>query len=374
MRKTILILSHSYSTQFIDICNQYARLFNKDCYEVTVAYLTGHPDEEVRQRTLADQILFLNAPKKIVRGLKIAAIRQLLALCKKKKFSIVICHRYKPAYIMLWVSRFFAIPACIAVMHELRTMSSLMRKLTVAMLAQKNWLFAGVSNAVREDLRRDVWGIPQDRVITLYNSIDMECIEPQFLSRDQARATLQLPTEAFVFGNIGRLAPNKDQASLIQAFAKLKPQCPNAKLIIMGDGSLEQTLKQQIQQLGLSEHILLTGFISYAYRYMRAFDVFILSSTQEAFGRVLIEAMTAQTPIIATRTHGIPEAIGNTGTLVNTKSPNELASAMLTSYYWDQIARQQYREQAYTRAQHCFSIPAFRKTFWELPLIQVATE
>src|SRR3990167_5505509 len=374
MRKTILILSHSYSTQFIDICNQYARLFNKDCYEVTVAYLTGHPDEEVRQRTLADQILFLNAPKKIVRGLKIAAIRQLLALCKQKQFSIVICHRYKPTYIMLWVSRFCRIPACISVMHELATLSSLMRKTTVAMLAQKNWLFAGVSNTVQNDLQHHIWRIPSERIITLYNSIDIELTEPRLLGREAAREKLQLPADAFVFGNIGRLAPNKDQSSLIQAFAKMSPPCPRAKLIILGDGTLEQDLKQLVQQLGLNHNVIFTGFVADAFCYIKAFDVFILSSIQEAFGRVLIEAMVARVPIIATRTHGIPEVIGNTGILVTAKQPTELAAAMLQTYQWADSDRLPYQAKAYQRVHDQFSIPAFHKTFWQLPLIQAAME
>ena len=173
MRKAILIFGHSYSTQFIDVCNQYSRLFDKNQYEVTVVYLTGKPDNIVKQRTLADHVIFLNQDKKVVRGLKIAAIQKMLALCRQKQFSIAICHRYKPTYIMLGVSRFCRIPACISVMHELGTLSSFVRKITIASFARQNWLFAGVSNAVRNDMRQAIWGIPKERVITLYNSIDI---------------------------------------------------------------------------------------------------------------------------------------------------------------------------------------------------------
>jgi hypothetical protein len=68
MRKTILILGHSYSTQFIDINNQYSQLFAQDKYEVTVAYLTGQADESIRKRHCAEHVLFLNFSKKSIRG------------------------------------------------------------------------------------------------------------------------------------------------------------------------------------------------------------------------------------------------------------------------------------------------------------------
>ena len=99
MRKHILILGHNDVTQFIDIYNQYTRLFDKNKYEVTVLYLTGEPNEEVKAHTytLAENVIFLNVTKKSIRTLKIAAIKKLLTLCREKQFQMVICHRYKPS-------------------------------------------------------------------------------------------------------------------------------------------------------------------------------------------------------------------------------------------------------------------------------------
>jgi len=181
MRKRILILGHNYATQFVDIYNQYTCLFPTDQYEVTVAYLTGEPDEAVKKRTIADHTLFLNLPKAKIRYLKIGAIRQLLAICREKKFTMVICHRYKPTYLMLWVAQFCAIPALFFVMHELGTMQSRGRQLLIAALTRKNMVYAGVSNAVRDDMRKSLWGVPTAQIVTLYNMIDIDLTEPQLL-------------------------------------------------------------------------------------------------------------------------------------------------------------------------------------------------
>ncbi len=370
MRKNILILGHNDATQFIDIFNQYTRLFDPEKYCVTVAYLIGEENQVSRERTIAEEVVFLEIPKKDVRGFKISAIRKLLELTRQKNFEIVICHRYKPIYIMMWVARMHNIPAMFCVMHELRTMTSIGRRLLAAALWRDNIYFAGVSNAVRDDLRNSLWRIPQDHIITLYNVIDTDLTEPELLSRAAARHELKLAEEDFVFGSIGRLARNKDQATLIQAFANIKPSCPNAKLIIMGDGELEPQLQQQILNSGLTQDVILTGFVPNAVKYIKAFDCFVLPSIQEAFGRVLIEAMLAKCPIIASRVNGIPEVMGDVGQLINPKDIPSLTAAMSNMFKLTQSERNTIAEKAYQHVHNHFSIPAFRQQFWQTPLLQ----
>jgi len=171
-KKNILLFGHSYGPQFIDINNQYTQLFDPAHFYVTVIYLSGESDEAIRQRHTADDVIFLNAEKKTKRGLKISLIHHLLTLTRQKQFEIVICHRYKPTYIMLWVNLFYKIPALFFVMHELGTQNHFSRQCLIRLLARDNMIFAGVSNAVRDDMRRAMWGIPSARIITLYNMID----------------------------------------------------------------------------------------------------------------------------------------------------------------------------------------------------------
>ncbi|HVE43847.1 MAG TPA: glycosyltransferase family 4 protein [Gammaproteobacteria bacterium] len=372
MRRNVLILGHNDATQFIDIYNQYARLFDPASYHITVAYLTGAPNENTRNRTLADEVLFLNIPKKDIRSLKIKAIKQLLSLTRQKKFHTVICHRYKPTYIMLWVAQFCRIPAMVFVMHELGTMASCGRQILMTVFARRNsnMLFAGVSNAVRDDMRNSLWGIPKDRIITLYNVIDITMMEPALQNKQAARKKLGLQEGDFVFGQLARLVPNKDQESLIQAFAEIKKRCPTAKLIILGDGALENKLRQMVTTLQLEDAVIFTGYIDAGFSYMKAFDCFVLSSTQEAFGRVLLEAMIAKIPIIATRTHGIPEVVGNVAHLIQPGNISELATVMEKMYHRTPLERTDLGEIGYQHVSACFSIPAFQKAFWQLPLFE----
>src|SRR5688572_28909748 len=160
MKKNILIFMHNYTTQFIDIANQYSKVFDRALYHVTVAYLSGEPSDAIRQQTVADEVLFMNCSKSVMRGLKIGVIQECLKLCRARQFAMVICHRYKPTYIMLWVARWCHIPSLLFVMHELGTMRHLTRQWLVTFLQQKNMMFAGVSNAFANDLRQDLSRFP----------------------------------------------------------------------------------------------------------------------------------------------------------------------------------------------------------------------
>lgn len=372
MRKNVLIFSHGYKDGFIEATNQYTQLFDETHYDVTVVYLDGESDEQVRKKHLADQVLFLNTTSQQKCGLKLPLIKKMLRLQQLKNFEIVICHRYKPTYIMLWVNKFCRIKALICVMHDMETFKSLPRKYLLSCLAKNNILIGGVSNAVRDDLASSLLGSMKQRVITLYNTVNIKTTEAALLSPINARKQLNLSEDSFIFGILGRLVPVKNHKTLIEAFAIIKPDCPNAKLIIIGDGELKATLQHQITQLGLTHDICLTGFLPNAFSLLTAFDVFVLSSIQEAFGRVLLEAMIAKCPIIATKTNGVPEVMGNIGMLIEKENPQQLAGAMLTFYNMSIEERKKHAALSYERVINTFSIDTFKRSFWALPLFTEA--
>src|SRR3990167_5007564 len=366
MKKNILILGHNDATQFIDVYNQYNKLFDKDQYHVTVAILTGPDNQQTRERLLADEIIFFDFSKKRIRGLKIGPLLKLYQLCRQKKFQIVICHRYKSIYMMLWIAQICPIPSLFFVMHALDTLKNYARQCLITCLYRKNMFFVGVSHAVRDDMQKCLQYIPKERVITLYNMIDLELTLPCYLTKIAAREQLNLPQDIFIFGQLARLVPDKDQRTLIHAFAAFKHLHPNAQLVIAGTGRLEAELKALTASYQLEKDILFPGYIENGAHCMRAFDCFVLSSVEEAFGRVLLEAMAAHCPIIATRAHGIPEVVGEHGLLINPGDVAALTHAMKTIYEQSKIEREKMCTVAYEHLIENFSIPTFQKQFWQI--------
>lgn len=359
MRKNILIIAHSHESQFVDIYNQYTRAFDMNIYLVTVLYLTTGEREDLKQRTLAEKVIFANINKKKLRFLKLGAIKYLINLCRENKYEAVICHRYKPSYLMMIAAKFCSIPKIIFVLHAIGTMRSKRRQWFIAAMFKSNMIFAGVSNAVRDDLRSNLAFIPNEKIITLYNAIDVELTEPQLLSREQAREALGIPADTYAFGHVGRLEANKDQSNLLHAFSLIAKNCQTANLYIVGSGIKEVELKSQAAEYQLQNRIIFTGRIPYAFQYMKAFDCFVLSSSQEAFGRVLLEAMIAKVPVIGTDAYGIPEVIGNVGRIVPAKNPEKLANAMQQVYSLPTDAQTKLGELAYLHTLAHFSLPRF---------------
>lgn len=135
------------------------------------------------------------------------------------------------------------------------------------------------------------------------------------------------------FVAMGRLEYQKGFDVLIDAFAKLR-QHAHARLVIFGQGSLQEALQQQIDTLGLCDAIILAGHTDHPMAQMQAAHSFVLSSRFEGFGLVLVEALRAGTRVIATNCdYGPAEVLedGRYGTLVPVGDATALVDAMLAS-------------------------------------------
>ena len=190
----------------------------------------------------------------------------------------------------------------------------------------------------------------------------MDSIEPRLFPKTIAREKLNLPEDIFIFGNVGRLVKNKDQKTLIQAYARIQQQCPHSKLILMGTGVLEAELKNLSSSLGLENKVIFAGFVPDAVNFAKAFDVLVSLFIQEAFGMVLIEAMTAKVPVI-NPVDGVPEVINNSGLLVEPNDPLKLSEAMFSAYQMKADSLKQWGEQGYLRVKENFSTNSFKKDF-----------
>ena len=111
-------------------------------------------------------------------------------------------------------------------------------------------------------------------------------------------------------GTVSRLTNQKDIPTMLKAFGKYLEIIPNAKLSIVGSGHLEQSLNIMAAQMFPNKAVTFLGRSDKIYDFMSSLDVFILTSKYEGFGMVLLEAMDAGIPIVASRNSAIPEVLG----------------------------------------------------------------
>ena len=359
----VLQFCHGYDGPFLDCARQYASLFAGSGYKVTTVFLTGVADPEVAAGCASDEVLFMEYSSKAVRGLKLSAIAELRKIAASRNFSFCIAHRFKPIYVALLATR---LPV-IGVHHAFGDYQRRSRKLFAGFF-RKRLSLLGVSDAVRDDMRRCLPAWPAARIQTLYNRIDVDALQAMQVPVDDARDALGLSPDEWVVGNVGRLHPDKDQATLLKGFALALPQLPvHSRLAILGRGRLEQDLKALARELGIADKVLFLGQVPDARRYFRAFDVFALSSDHEPFGMVLLEAMAAGVPLLATACGGAKEVVEGVGILFPFGDAEHLAQGLRHLAAMGQHQQRQCAEMMLERLRERFSDQAVRATFWQLP-------
>ena len=358
----VLQFCHGYDGPFLDCARQYASLFAGTGYKVTTVFLTGATDPEVAAGCASDEVIFMEFSSRAIRGLKLGAIARLRKIAASRNFSFCIAHRFKPIYVALLAT---GLPV-IGVHHAFGDYQRRSRKL-FAHLFRKRLSLLGVSDAVRDDMRKCLPKWPAGRINTLYNRIDIDAVQAGQLSGTPAREALGLSVDGFIVGNVGRLHPDKDQATLIRGFALALPNLPtDSQLVIMGKGRLEEDLKELSNELGIGDQVLFLGQVPDARRYFRAFDVFALSSDHEPFGMVLLEAMAAGVPLLATACGGAKEVVEGVGILFPLGDAEHLAQGLQHLAQLDDEQRMACAELMLERLHERFSDRAVRNTFWHL--------
>lgn len=163
--------------------------------------------------------------------------------------------------------------------------------------------------------------VPPERISVIHNGVDLE----RFLPPTQAPAP-----SAPVILSIGRLVPDKDQESLVEAFRLIADRHPRAALWLCGDGRLRGRLASAIDRGPLRERIrLLPARAEVEDLYQRA-AIFALPSRREGLPNVVLEAMASGLPVVATHQAGLPELVrpGLTGLLVPPGDSTALARAL----------------------------------------------
>ncbi|MBU2706244.1 glycosyltransferase [Zooshikella marina] len=361
----VLQLCHDYKPPFLSVANQYAALFDDTPFKVVTVYLKGEPKEEVIKASKSSDVIFLNYSSKQLRGLKRQQIADLKKLHKKFNFKFVLAHRYKALFIASHISN---VP-CVGIHHAFGDYQRLTRRWYVNKHRQRLFLL-GVSDAVRDDMRGCLTKWNPSNIQTLYNRVDYDLLKSRLIDRESARKKLGLPLDKFVYANVGRLHPDKDQATLIKAFAQVIQKQPNSLLAIMGSGRLQSELEELTKTLGIMDSVLFLGQVKEAARYFTAFDSFVLSSDHEPFGMVLLEAMVAGLPIISTDCGGAKEVVSGCGALFTLGDDKALVKKMLEVHHYDSVMMNQLVDSMDRKVTKNFSYAAVKNCFWQIPFVQ----
>jgi glycosyltransferase involved in cell wall biosynthesis len=134
--------------------------------------------------------------------------------------------------------------------------------------------------------------------------------------------------QARVIGTAGRLVRLKGVAYLLQAFAQIAPEFPDASIEIAGSGPELPALQSESAALGVSGRVRFLGWVDDLQTIFRRWSVLAIPSLEESFGLAALEGMAAGLPVIASNVGGLPEVVGGAGILVPPGDPTALATAL----------------------------------------------
>jgi glycosyltransferase involved in cell wall biosynthesis len=281
---------------------------DKKRFNVIFIYLSSYGVEKNLIEEAGYKVFFLSNFKR-VDSFRFSIFFRLVKILKKHNVDILHCHRHKPMVYGTIATVFAKTPVILSHVHGLGRSRNLRRKVSHFLLFRKINRIICVANSVREDVLRNHWSMPEEKISVLENSIDYMRFADVAISKDDSRRIMEMPSDAFIFGTIARLAPTKGLLYLIEAFQKVKEQKPSARLVLLGDGPCKAELEKQVSSMPCRDSIHFFGHRENIEQLLRGMDVFVLASVAEGMPRVILEAMAAGVPCVATEVGGIPEVI-----------------------------------------------------------------
>jgi glycosyltransferase involved in cell wall biosynthesis len=305
------------------------------------------------------------------------AIKEIAGHLKRVRAGVVCCHGYKADLLGLAASRLVGIPA-ISISHGWTSATWKVRLNEMADRFCLRWMEHVVAVSGAQAGKIYLAGIASDRVTVIHNAVDgSRFTTPTKEGRHRLQAFFQSPRREILLA-IGRLSPEKGFADLIQAASILKRSHPLLGLLIVGDGPERERLARQISMSGLKENVVLAGFRDDVEQILPNADLLAISSHTEGLPTVVLEAFSANVPVVATRVGGIPEIVehGISGYLVPPSDPPAMAARVSQMLDHPEVRKQMSDRAREVVSQH-FTFEsqacAYRQLFDKLKLRQVAS-
>jgi glycosyltransferase involved in cell wall biosynthesis len=202
-----------------------------------------------------------------------------------------------------------------------------------------------VSEVIRKNVI-DTCPIDADRVVTLFDGVDLDRFDPDRVDRTAFRRELGLREDELVIGIVGRFSPGKGHEEFIDAASMIHTLSPEIKFVVVGEPSRGEdeygkSIYERGKTLADKGAMIFTGFRADIPEVMAGLDILAFPSHAEAFGDVLIEAMAMKVPIVSTNCDGVIEIVVDeeTGIQVPPRDAHALSDALVRLIQDEQLRR-----------------------------------
>lgn len=232
-------------------------------------------------------------------------IIELSNILYRNQYSIVHSHINALSVFPLFCAWIAGVPTRIAHSHSTSHKKEKIRNLLKNVLKKFSKLFANEYCACSEHAAKWLFG-NEKKVTIINNSIDINKFKYNEEKRNELRTKYKLENK-FVIGNVGRFMQQKNHEFLIDVFNEIYLKNENTVLVLIGEGPLEEKIKEKVEKLNLQEVVYFFGVKENVNEYMQMFDLFVFPSLYEGLGMVAVEAQVSGLPCLVSRE--VPEVI-----------------------------------------------------------------
>jgi len=258
-------------------------------------------------------------------------IRSLASFLKREGIQLLCTHGYKANTFGTFAKRLAGVPQ-IAFCRGWTAETSLIKVFEFfdRSLLQFSDHVVCVSEAQAEVLARR--GRMKSKLSVVHNAVLDNVQTAPEKNREICKTRLGFAPDTPLIGAIGRLSEEKGQKYLVQASLELVRKIKNVKVVLLGEGRERSRLEGQVRELGLQEAVLMPGFQKDVATWMGALDVIVNCSMTEGMPNVILEALAAGTPVVATAVGGVPELIEDrvTGLLIRPADSDAIAHRIIS--------------------------------------------
>lgn len=259
-------------------------------------------------------------------------LTDILRICREYKIDLIHTHLHKDALAGLWSTFFQKVPV---VVHEqgvifLPGIQYAGYRFLLRRLHRRAAAIIASSHATREYLLRHI-GIENNRIQMIHNGADLEMFTPDAAARQKIRTQLNFSQQEKIIGFMGRLHPDKGIDLLIEAAGIFLKQNPTLRLLVVGNGPMEKSLRRRAMELQIADHVYFAGFQQKHFEWVNAFDLGCMPSRSESFPLVALELMSMKVPLICPRVGGLAEIIEDrrTGLILSDRTPQEISRRVI---------------------------------------------
>ncbi|MHC5717069.1 MAG: glycosyltransferase family 4 protein [Nostoc sp.] len=260
----------------------------------------------------------------------IATLIEIVRLLRQEKFDLLHTHSSKAGILGRWAGKIVGIPVVHTIhgfpFHDFMPKWKRQFYINIERSVRPfTDFFITVSELNRQEaVKLNILSL--DNSQTVYSGIDFAKLD-RSSNLQHTRHILKIPEGWQTISIVGRLDEQKAPYFLIDAFAKVLENHPNTLLLLVGDGNLLNSLKSQVQQLGIEDKVRFLGSREDVPEILKVSDIFALSSLWEGLGRAMTEAMLVGKPVVVPNIYGIPEIVhhNETGFLFPAKDIEQLA-------------------------------------------------